>query len=161
MNLFPRLVWILGALVAMLAQVAWSTPADEKLLADYRLNDAKVKTWAQATRNLVQAFKEHPELMRSQDKVDADKASIAEIAAWYDSKPPLKDAINSAGMSSQEYTTFLFSMFQAGMGAWLAEQQGLEKLPKGMPRENVEYYLENKERLTALGEELEKLAPKQ
>lgn len=161
MNLFPRLAWILGALVAMLAQVAWSTPADEKLLADYRLNDAKVKTWAQATRNLVQAFKEHPELMRSQDKVDADKASIAEIAAWYDSKPPLKDAINSAGMSSQEYTTFLFSMFQAGMGAWLAEQQGLEKLPKGMPRENVEYYLENKERLTALGEELEKLAPKQ
>lgn len=156
MNVFPRLLPLLCTLVVA-AQifglgVASGASADDELLAEYRLKDARVEQWAQATRNLVRAFRDNPELACAQDKVEGDKASIGDIADWYDSKPEIKEAINSAGMSSQEYTTFLFSMIQAGMGAWVAEQQGLDKLPESVPKENVEYYIINKEEADRIGQ---------
>ncbi|MDQ3797716.1 MAG: hypothetical protein M3294_09195 [Pseudomonadota bacterium] len=133
--------------------------SDLKLLASYRLTDEKADKWAQATRNLVQVLKKHPELVYAKDKVDINKASISTIAAWYDSKPEIKQAINAAGMSSQEYTTFLFSLIQAGMGASLAQSRGLDKLPEGIPRKNVEYYIVHEDKLNALGQQLQQLAP--
>lgn len=162
MDMLRRLTMLLCAVTAVthvLGATPTAAPSDHELLAEYRLNDENVARWTQATRNLVQVFKDNPELARSQDRVDADKANIADIAAWYDSKPEVKKAINSADMTSQEYTTFLFSMFQAGMGAYLAQQKGLDKVPEGTVRENVEYYIINQKKLTTLGRELQQLAP--
>lgn len=147
------------AVAQTLDATATAAPSDQELLAEYRLNDENVARWTHATRNLVQVFRDNPELAQSQDRVEADEASIADIAAWYDSKPEVKEAINAAGMTSQEYTTFLFSMFQAGMGAYVAQQKGLDQVPEGTVRENVEYYIINQEKLTALGKELQQLAP--
>lgn len=140
-------------------KAAADASSDLKLLTTYRLTDEKVANWAQATRNFVQVLKDHPELAHAKDRIDIHKASISSIAAWYDSKPEIKQAFNSAGMSSQGYTTFLFSLMQAGMGAALAQQHGLDKLPEGTPRKNVEYYIVNEEKLTALGRQLQRLAP--
>jgi hypothetical protein len=162
LNRFRRhatLLCVVTTITHILAAAAIAAPSDQELLAEYRLSDENVEKWTQATRNLVQVFRDNPELAQSQDQVKADEASIADIAAWYDSKPKIKEAINSAGMTSREYTTFLFSMFQAGMGAYLAQQQGLDKLPKGTVRDNVEYYIINQKKLSALGKELQQLAP--
>lgn len=153
------LLCVVATIAHIFGAAAVAAPSDKELLAEYRLNDENVARWTRATRNLVQVFKDNPELAQSQDRVDADKASIADIAAWYDSKPEVKAAINAADMTSQEYTTFLFSMFQAGLGAYVAQQKGLDKVPAGTVRENVEYYIINQEKLTALGEELQQLAP--
>ncbi len=153
------LLCIVTAITHILTAAVIAAPSDQELLAEYRLSDENVEKWTQATRNLVQVFRDNPELAQSQDKVQADKASIADIAAWYDSKPKIKNAINSAGMTSRQYTTFLFAMFQAGMGAYVAQQRGLDKLPEGTVRDNVEYYIINQEKLNALGKELQQLAP--
>ncbi len=106
-------------------------------------------------------MKDHPEIAYAKDKTNAKNASISSIAAWYDSKPEIKEAINAAGMSSQGYTTFLFSLIQAGMGASLAQSQGLDKLPEGIPRKNVEYYIVHEDELRELGQQLQQLAPKE
>jgi hypothetical protein len=150
---------VVTTITYILAVAAIAAPSDQELLAEYRLSDENVEKWMQATRNLVQVFRHNPELAQARDKVQADEASIADIAAWYDSKPEIKEAINAAGMTSLEYTTFLFSMIQAGMGAYVAQRQGLDKLPKGTVRDNVEYYIINQEKLNALGKELQQLAP--
>lgn len=126
---------------------------DTKALAGYRLTDEGVENFAQASRNLVAALKADPGLERVME--GSGEGTIAETAAMYDAQPAVRKAIESANMTSLEYVTFLGSMIQAGMAAWLVEEYGQDKLPEGMPRENVDYYLANKDKFAVLTAELE------
>jgi hypothetical protein len=62
-------------------------------------------------------------------------------------------------MTTREFVTFLLSMFQAAVGAWIAQQpQGsLDKLPPEIPRDNVRFYQQHERELQRLTEEMKAL----
>ena len=130
--------------------------ADEKALAEYRLTDEGLEKFIQASRNLAAAVKADPRLAGALE--GADDGTIEETAARYDSQPSVRRAMESADMTSAEYLTFMYSMIQAGMAAWLAEEYGSSELPEGTPRQNVDYYIANKDKLAAATAELQELS---
>lgn len=130
--------------------------ADAKALAEYRLTDEGLDNFSQASRNLAAVAKTDPGLANSME--GSDDATIAETAAMYDAEPVVREAIEAADMTSAEYVTFMYSLIQAGMAAWLAEEYGQTELPEGTPRENVDYYIANKEKIEALTEEMQQLS---
>lgn len=130
--------------------------ADAKALAEYRLTDEGLDNFSQASRNLAAVARSDPGLANSMEA--PDDATIAETAAMYDAEPVVREAIEAADMTSAEYVTFMYSMMQAGMAAWLVEEYGQTDLPAGTPRENVDYYIANKERIAAMTEEMQELS---
>ena len=48
----------------------------------------------------------------------------------------------------------MFALFQAGMGAWLVEQHGWDKLPREIPRDNVVFYQRHKAQLDSVTAQL-------
>jgi hypothetical protein len=128
--------------------------ADMEALKNYRLTEAAMAKYIKASQNLVTLVKSKPEWAKNIEKSQNDNASFADIAAFYDKIPPVRQALSSAGMSSREFVLFTFSMFQAGMGAWAMSQPG-GKLPEGTPAENVAFYKKHEAQLKKLGEEMQ------
>jgi len=128
---------------------------DEETLARYRLTEAGLVKFTQASRNFIAVAKADSAALEQQSE-DSDGQTIAQIAALYDGHPGLKRAVSSAGMTTREYVTFMMSMFQAGMAAWLVEQQGgkFDKVPAGIPVENIRFYQQHRAELDRIGQEL-------
>lgn len=160
---------VIHAFLAAAAGLAcWAAPlgaqSDEQTLARYRLTEATLAKFAQATHNLVAAAKANPSVLKEQDEEQDDDEKVetlADMAAVYDRHPVLKQAITGAGLTTREFATFVMSMFQAGLAASLVEmRQGkLDSLPAGVPRENVLFYQRHKAELDRIGQELHALEP--
>jgi uncharacterized Zn finger protein len=147
------------AAAAVLCSVApLGAQSDEETLSRYRLTEAGLAKFAQASRNFVAVAKADSQALEEQAE-DASPKSIADLAALYDGHPRLKRAISSAGMTTREYVTFMMSMFQAGMAAWAVEQQQgkFDNLPAGIPHENIRFYQQHQAELQRIGEELKAL----
>ena len=156
----PCLLVMAAAAVTFLAP-RLSAQSDAETLAQYRLTEAALVKFTQASRNFIAAAKADSTTREEQDEDDPPK-SIAAVAALYDRHPALKQAITSAGMTTQEYTTFMMSMFQAGMAAWSVEQQQgkFDNVPAGIPHENIRFYQRHQAELQRVGEELRALEGK-
>lgn len=128
--------------------------ADVKEINAYRLSEAKLDKFMLASRNLVDAVNANPSITKRD--IEKENPSLAEMAAFYDSHPAIKKAINSAGMTSREYVTFMLSIMQAGMLSWAAKQPGA-KLPADAPLANIAFYDAHKEKIDAATKELRKL----
>ena len=162
----------LRLVVLALAALLLGTPgrstaqdADSREVAAYRLSEATLAKFLRASRAMAAAAKPAPadtgddaEDRDDDDDDDDDDAedskSIAEIAAFYDANPAARRAITGAGLTTREYVVFSFALFQAGMGAWLVEQQGWSKLPPDVARTNVEFYQRHKAQLDSVTAEL-------
>ena len=157
MRAIPRLFAVATAAVAAFAAIASPLGAqtDDEILARFRLTEAGLVKFTQASRNFIAVAKADSAALE-QESEDSDGMTLAQMAALYDGHPGLKRAISSAGMTTREYVTFIMSMFQAGMGAWLVEQQGgkFDKVPAGIPHENIRFYQQHRAALEAIGEEL-------
>ena len=117
----PCLLVVAAAAVTFLAP-RLAAQSDEETLARYRLTEAVLVKFTQASRNFVAAAKADSATREDQDEDESPK-SIAALAALYDRHPVLRQAITSAGMTTREYATFMMSMFQAGTAAWMVQQQ--------------------------------------
>ena len=147
---------VLSCLVS--AEARADEDADLQAVREYRLTDERLEEFTEASRNLVNAMEADSGLAADDPSLDfGSDASIAEIAAGLDAQPAVREAIESAGMTSAEYVTFNFAVVQAGMGAWLVKEQGPDALPADLSRENVDYYIANSERFEALAAEMEAL----
>jgi hypothetical protein len=131
--------------------------ADAAAVAEYRLSEDALAKFTQATRNLGAALKADPGLEGRMDQKAAGNGTIAEAVAVYESEPAVRRAIESADMTSTEYITFMYAMTQAAMGAWLVQQYGEQQLPPDTPRENVDFYLANADKIAALSREMQAL----
>jgi len=156
-----RHVAVAGGLLAMFwliaSPVAGQRPAadpDERALAAYRLNDATLNRFIAASRAMAAAARPRVDTVAEEDEDEADSKTIADIAAFYDAQPPFRQALARAGLTSREYVTFMLTLFQAGMAAWLVEQHGWDKLPPEIARENVVFYQRHKAQLDSLTAEL-------
>lgn len=153
----PRLLAVATAAVTCFA-APLAAQTDEEALARYRLTEAALVKFTQASRNFIAIAKADSGALGESDEGE-DSKSFAEIAALYDRHPALKRAISSAGMTTREYVTFIMSMFQAGMAAWMVEQQGgkFDKVPAGIPHENIRFYQRHRAELERIGAELKAL----
>jgi hypothetical protein len=160
MRAIPRLPAVATAAVTAFAAFAAPLGAqtDDEILARYRLTEAGLVKFTQASRNFIAIAKADSAALEQQSE-DSDGMTLAQMAALYDGHPGLKRAITSAGMTTREYVTFIMSMFQAGMGAWMVEQQGgkFDKVPAGFPHENIRFYQQHRAALEAIGEELKEI----
>lgn len=154
MRAIPRLFAVATAVLTAFA-APLGAQTDEEILARYRLTEAGLAKFTQASRSFIAIAKADSAALE-QESENSDGMTITEMAALYDGHPGLKRAISSAGMTSREFVTFLMSMFQAGMGAWLVEQQGgkFDKVPAGIPHENIRFYQQHRAALEAIGEEM-------
>ncbi len=148
---------VLLILPLLFGERAAAQDADAATLAAYRLTDEGLAKFSQATRNLGAAVAADPALEERMDEKAKDDATIAETAAIYDSEPAVREAVEDADLTSSEYVTFVYSLAQAAMGAWTMQQYGEDKLPPGIPRENVDFYLANSDRIAALSKEMQAL----
>jgi hypothetical protein len=157
----PRLLVVAAAAVTFLAP-RLGAQSDEETLARYRLTEATLVKFTQAARNFIAVAKADSTTGEEEEDEDESPKSLAAVAALYDRHPAMKQAITSAGMTTREFTTFMMSMFQAGMAAWSVEQrQGkFDKVPAGIPHENILFYQRHQAELQRIGEELRALEGK-
>lgn len=154
-------VLIVVALLPLLAAAAQN--ADSREIATYRMTDATLAKFIRASRAMAAVAKPAPSdtaegAEDDDESSDADQ-SIAQIAGMYDTIPAARRAITGAGLTTREYVVFTMTLFQAGMGAWLVEQQGWDKLPPEIARENVLFYQRHKAQLDSVTVELKREAP--
>lgn len=137
---------------------------DMQTLASYRLTEPSLRRFYKMMGELAKAATKDPSL---QDDVDNNGSSndddIASMAAEYDRVPALKSALTAAGFTSTEFATFSLSYMQASM-AYSMMTQGPENLrikevPKGTPKENVDFVRTHQALIQQLDKELKALQP--
>jgi hypothetical protein len=146
---FASIACALGLLVlAPAASHAQSMgDADTREIAAYKLTEAGLGKYMQATRNL----KGLPIDDCEDDSDDSDVRSLSEAVAKMDSAPGAKAAVQSAGMATREYVVFTFSLMQNGLAAWALEQPGGE-LPPGVSQANVDFLRAHAADMKKMGE---------
>ena len=128
--------------------------ADARAIAAYRLSEATMTKFIAASRGMAAASRANRDTAAEDEDDEETAKTIADVATFYDGQPALRRALASAGLTSREYVTFMFALFQAGMAAWLVERHGWDKLPPEIARENVVFYQRHKTRLDSLTAEL-------
>lgn len=161
---FARILAVAGLSLAAVAAGAPSASAQEgpemlrqmlndPALANYRLTSANLTRFVAATQALHALEDEGIELRDRFDSDDSEDMNITAIADAFDGEPRVRDAINSAGMSTRDYVTFLVSTMQAMFGSLMVQIGGddaLANMPAGVLKENIEFFLENQDAFDAL-----------
>jgi hypothetical protein len=147
-----------AALAAVPRQSAAQLPtADVQEVGRYRLTPEVVARFAMATRNMARAYETNPGSFATlRERVGERAQSLDQVAALYESSPALHGAITEAGLTSREFATIVFAMFQAALGAWLVDARGegaLAQLPPEVSRENIRFFRQNRQELERLGDE--------
>lgn len=148
--------WILASLAVLLAASAWAQDSgqdDLKEINSYRLTDAGLAKFSQATRNLGPLEKNvHSNCGTEEDSGDGNGQTIDRTVARLNAIPGVQQAIQSAGMKTREYVVFSMAVFQAGMADWALGQPG-GKLPPGMSMENVNFYRKHQADMQKIGQQ--------
>ena len=161
---FARILAVAGLSLAAVAAGAPAASAQEgpealrqmfsdPALANYRLTTANLTKFVAATQALKALEGQGIELEDRFDTDDDENISITAIADAFDSEPEVRDAINSAGMSTRDYVTFLVSTMQAMFGSLMVQIGGddaLANMPAGVLKQNIEFFLENQDAFEAL-----------
>ena len=128
---------------------------DEREVNNYQLTEKKLGQFAQATKNLITAFEKNPEAFDNLNvPKETEAAGLTEAGELFDKIPPIKKAINDAGMTSREYWVFSISMVYAGTGHMVLKSGG--KLPEGFSKANVDFYHTHEAAFMALDADLKK-----
>ena len=125
-------------------------------LANYRLTRPNLDKFIQATNALKELEDEDIDIEDRLNMDDPEDIDLGEIAAAFDSEPRIKNAINSAGMTSRDYVTFLFSMMQAMFGSMMVQMGGEEALAgmeSGVLKDNIRFFTENQAAFEALDDD--------
>jgi hypothetical protein len=146
-------LFLLSGVRPLHAQNDGPPDADMKAVQSYRLTESGLSKFMQATRNIAQVAKAHPEIAKQEENNNAK--SLADMEAVYNRHPEIKHAISSAGMSSHDYILFSLAVFQAGMAAGVQQMSG--KLPDGVSAENVDFYKKHEAEMKKFGDEMQQM----
>jgi hypothetical protein len=147
--------WLVAALAVLLGSSAWaqgSGQGDAKEIGSYRLTDAGLAKFNQATRNLEPLEQRAASECRGDDGGDdGNGQTIDQVVARLNAKPGVPQAIKSAGMTTREYVVFTMAVFQAGMASWALSQPG-GKLPPDVSMDNVNFYRKHEASMQKVGQ---------
>ena len=97
--------------------------ADLRELSRYQLTMADVNKWAAAIQNMKRLLDQHPEWASEDDKHGSSgDQSLDEIEANLEAVPPLRKAVEDAGLNAREYAVITFALMQASMGRYAVQQ---------------------------------------
>lgn len=149
----------------LLLLLPWAALADADMdrLARYRLTLATLIKFEVAVENLAALAKRAPVALRKEQ--EDDDPGIAEIAAFYDSRPPMREAITRAGLTSVEFTVFMLAWTQAAIAHSFTQslppaQRAQAITDSGASVVNVDFVVAHKARLQALGEKIKSIGPR-
>ena len=133
-------------------------------LANYRLTESGFRKYYAAMGNIAKAVMKDSVLGdRLENAAGTGDDDLATMAAKYDRVPELKSALAGAGLTSTEYATFAMSYMPAVMAYGLMtqgqENMRLNVLPKGTPKENVDFVRTHQALIQQLDKELKALQP--
>ena len=156
---FGKLIITAILLVTSLSE-AHAQP-DEARLASYRLSLPTIKKMEAAMSNVADAMRDNAALLTEADREDAE--SIDDIAELYRSRPALRRAIESAGISVDEFALCLMSWLQAGMASAMLQNASPAERDRmiersGAPLENVRFFEANIEYMQAVGRRMQALS---
>jgi len=148
---------LLGLMLLLPLAARPDAGSDAREIDAYRLTEAGLAKYTQATRNLGPLAKQMSDDCDdggddSEGEDDGDAKSIDESVARFDAIAGVRAAIQSTGLTTREYVVFTWSLFQSGMTAWALDQPG-GKLPPNVSMDNVTFYREHEAALKQLGEE--------
>jgi hypothetical protein len=148
---------------AALSLPAIASDKDDERLAAYRLDRATMVRFEAALDNIAEAIRKNPSIIKGSD--NRSDTTIAEMAAFYNGKPPLRDAIAKAGMTPDSFSVFFMSWVQAAMAHGFTQslppaQRARAIADSGAPRANVDFVAENKAYLASVGAKLKAITPK-
>jgi hypothetical protein len=158
-QIFARVIVLAGlalacAPTAAAAQLPMGDGAfSDPVVTSYRLTSAKLDPFLAAVHAL-DALGD-TDGTRPLDNM-AEDADLSEIVAALDSEPRVRAALEGAGLSSQEYTTFMLALVRAMFGSLAFEMGGdeaLEEMDDDVLRENVRFYIANQDIFDRLGED--------
>lgn len=134
-------------------QRMFSDPA----LRDYRLSTENLDKFVRATNALKTLEDEDIDIEDHVNMDDPEKLNVGVIAAAFDNEPRIKSAINSAGMTSRDYVTFLFAMMQAMFASVVMQMGGEQALANfsssSTLKANIEFFNANQEAFQALNDD--------
>lgn len=156
-------VLVTAALSFPVHRAAAQSDHDMQTLANYHLTESGLRKYYAANGNLMKAVMKDTLLADAFGSAMRDGQDIPAMAAEYDRVPAFKRALASAGITSRDYVTFTLSYMQASMTYGLMTQ-GPEKLrikevPKGTPKENVDFVRTHQALIQQLDKELKSLTP--
>ena len=130
-----------------------SADRDAQEISRYRLTDAGLAKYAQASRNLGPLAKRMSDDCADGEASDADgdARTLDESVARLDAIDGVRPAIASAGWTTREYVVFSWSVIQSALAAWALDQPG-GKLPADVSMDNVTFYRKHEATLRQLGE---------
>ena len=126
--------WFVAAALFLAAGAAVPQDRDTLEVQRYVLTDAALAKYMAATKKLAAL----PGGVAGGCD-DDDSTTIAEGVARLEATPGARAAITSAGMTTREYTVFVWSLVHNGLAAWAVSQPG-GKLPSGTNPANVDFY---------------------
>ena len=146
---------LLAAALVLISPPALGSPdRDTQEISRYKLTDAGLSKYAQASRNLGALPKPPSANCAEGETGDTDDSakSLDESVARLDATEGVRKAITSAGLTTREYVVFSWAVLQAGLAAWALDQPG-GKLPAGVSMDNVTFYRKHAVTLQQLGEQ--------
>jgi hypothetical protein len=155
-----------GALLAglMLAPLALhaqgskkqTVTADDIALRQYTLSMSNLQKLRQAMLNLKAYVKAHPGDTTWDAGADDPNQTLLESARKLDAIPPMKAALNQAGLTSRDYVLMTMAYFQAAMLAGVQDAQAQAhkpapiKIPYNMNPANLEFVRAHKAEIEQL-----------
>jgi hypothetical protein len=138
------------------AQTAQGTAAarDAAELAAYRMTEEGLAKFAAATRSLAVASRSAEAIG---DVTAGREDLVTAMAEAFEARPPLREAIVGAGMTSREYALFTMALIQASLGVAIVEANpaAIDHLPADVSKENVRFVQAHRAALDALQADLQ------
>ena len=141
-------------LLVILAIAAWSpgrlhaqaqAPIDVYDLADYRLTPEVFEQFVQASRAIGEVTRRDSQftfapLFTKEVALSGDAPAMAAgLVARLDNHTGLSSALQSAKLTSREYSKFVIALLAAHMAHGFIKAGVLERVPAGAPTHNVEF----------------------
>lgn len=133
---------------------------DDATLHDFRLSDERVAHTIRADDNLSALMKAHPELeekMESMSNGSNDPKTLNEFVDRINRVPPVRQAIESAGISPRDWVLTLMTGMSAEMTYQYQKSGVTQKLASTVSPENVSYVAGHRAQMQALTESAQRM----
>lgn len=151
--------WLAGLLLSVVTATNVVAAADAE---DYRLTDAGLDRYERVTEAMYRYARQHPDAMKALERQqDLDEDADAQKMARYmdEHAPGLRDAMEDAGMSVEEYFTFSLTLAANALAAAFAEHYGSDTgnaQLTAVQRDNLSFAQRNTARFQAFSERLQR-----